>query len=815
MKVPESWLRSMVNPEIGTQQLADVLTMAGLEVEDAEPLAPAFSGVRVARVVSVDAHPDADRLRVCRVDAGVDQTLQIVCGAPNVREGMLAPCAVEGATLPGGLRIKRARMRGVESQGMLCSARELGVSEDAEGLWALPESLAGSVGQDLRAALELDACILTLKLTPNRADCLSILGVAREVSALTGAPLCETTWPDVTPSIPDRLPVRIDAPDLCGRFSGRIIRGVNAAAPTPDWMRRRLEQAGQRSISVLVDISNYVMLELGRPSHIFDLDSVGSTGLTVRWARPSERIELLNGQTVDLDSGIGVIDSAGRPESLAGIMGGQSTAVTLETRHIYIEAAFWWPDAIRGRARRLGLTTEAGHRFERGVDAASTAAHVDYISHLVLSICGGSAGPLDDQILQLPERPQVDMRLSRANRILGVKLSSQDCEDVFRRLGFAFTVNPLPVTIAGLPSDTVFRVTPPSARFDIVIEEDLIEEVARVRGYDLIPAHPPRAPLVMLPSDESERSPMRIRDRIVDADYTEVITYSFISPAAAREVCDEEPLPLLNPMASHQSVMRTSLLPGLLECLATNVARRASRVRIFEIGRTFHARPDVSEDNWTVKGVFQPNRIAGLAWGPVCDDQWGQVSRVVDFYDVKADIELLLAPRDVRSRPPQDPLPAMHPGRSAEVLVNGQVIGVLGELHPRIVQRLELNSPPVVFEMLLDPLRASPFPATHDVSRFPPVVRDLALVVSRDTPAGAILERLATLKDQIKQGSWIRNIKCFDEYRGKGLSDKEKSLAFRFILQSPETTLQDAEVDALMSQIMQAMQSDFGARIRS
>ena len=813
MKVPESWLRSMVNPDIGTQQLADVLTMAGLEVEDAEPAAPAFSGVRVGRVISVDAHPDADRLRVCRVDAGLDQSLQIVCGAPNVRAGMLAPCAVEGAILPGGLRIKRARMRGVESQGMLCSARELGVSEDTEGLWALPESLSASVGQDLRAALDLDACILTLKLTPNRADCLSILGVAKEVSALTGAPLCETTWPEVTPTISDRLPVRIDAPDLCGRFSGRIIRGVNAAAPTPAWMRQRLEQAGQRSISVLVDISNYVMLELGRPSHIFDLDKVGGNGLIVRWSRPSEKIELLNGQTVNLDSDIGVIDSEGQPESLAGIMGGESTAVTLETRNIYIEAAFWWPDAIRGRARRLGLTTEAGHRFERGVDAATTAVHVDYISHLVLSICGGSAGPLDDQILQLPERPAVDMRLSRVNRILGVELSSQDCQDVFRRLGFAFTVNA--PAIAGSTSDAVFRVTPPSARFDITLEEDLIEEVARVRGYDLIPARPPKAPLVMLPAEESRRSPMRIRDRIVDADYTEVITYSFISPSAAREVRDEEPLPLLNPMASHQSVMRTSLLPGLLECLATNVSRRASRVRIFEIGRTFHARGDVSEDNWTVKGVFQPNRIGGLAWGPVCDDQWGQTSRAVDFHDVKADIESLFAPVEVQTRRPQDPIPAMHPGRSAEVLVNGQVIGVLGELHPRIVQRLELSSPPVVFEVLLDSLLTSPFPATHDVSRFPPVIRDLALLVSRDTPAGAILARLSALKDQIKQGSWIRNIKCFDEYRGKGLSDKEKSLAFRFILQSPETTLQDAEVDALMSQIMQAMQSDFGARIRS
>jgi len=810
MRVPESWLRSMVNPDISTQELADVLTMAGLEVEEAEAIAPAFSGVRVARVLAVEAHPDADRLRVCRVDAGDGQTLQIVCGAPNVHAGMLAPCAVEGALLPGGMRIKRARMRGVESQGMLCSARELGISNDAEGLLALPESLAGRVGDDLRAALDLDACVLTLKLTPNRADCLSVLGVAREVAAITGATLHAPDIPVVTPTIQDRLPVSIAAPDLCGRFSGRIIRGVDAAAPTPAWMKQRLEQAGQRSISALVDISNYVMLELGRPSHIFDLDRMHQGGLTVRWARPSERLELLNGQTIALDSDIGVIDSGGQPESLAGIMGGEASSVNLETRNVFIEAAFWWPDAIRGRARRLALTTEAGHRFERGVDAETTTAHIDYITHLVLTICGGSAGPLDDSVVGVPPRPLVSMRLSRASRVLGVALTQAECESIFSRLGFAVTTVHTPGD-----EDVVFQVKPPSFRFDIDIEEDLIEEIARIRGFERIPARPPRAPVQMLPAPESTRSAMRLRDGMVDSDYTEVITYSFVAESAARDIDPEEPLHLLNPMASHQSVMRTSLLPGLLDCLVTNVARRASRVRIFEIGRTFHDRPDVQEGAWTVKGIAQPMRLAGLAWGPVVDDQWGQSSRAVDFFDVKADLEALAQPLEIQSCTPTMPNHALHPGRAAELRINGQVVGMLGELHPRIVARLELPSAPVVFEMLLDPLSAPGMPVVQDISRFPPVIRDMALVVGREVPAGDLLDRLRGLKHQVKQGAWIRNVKCFDEYRGKGLSDKEKSLAFRFILQSPETTLQDAEVEALMSQILQTMQSDFGARIRS
>lgn len=825
MRVPEKWLRSMVNPAMSVESLAELLTMAGLEVEEAEPLAPHFTGVVIARVLATEKHPDADRLRVCQVDTGSGSPLQIVCGAPNVVPEMLVACATEGAVLPGGFKIKRAKMRGVESQGMLCSAKELGIAEDAEGLLSLPSALATRLGDNLREALDLDAQVLTLKLTPNRADCLSILGVAREVSALTSSPITPPQWPQITPTVSDRVAVTVEAKDLCGRFSGRVMKGVNAAALTPDWMRARLEQSGQRSITALVDISNYVMLELGQPTHIFDLDKLEG-GLTVRWARDGETLTLLNGQTVRLTPSVGVIADNGKPEqpaeSLAGVMGGESTSVSTATKNIYIEAAFWWPDAIRGRARSFNFTTEAGHRFERGVDWSRTIEHIDYITHLIQTVCGGEAGPLDDQTLAVPKRVPVTMRIARCSKVLGISVPAQTCLEIFKRLGFG----------AELSGDqALITVTPPSARFDIEIEEDLIEEVARVYGFDKIPARPPIAPIVMSAPKESSRSVMQCRDRMVDNDYVEVITYSFVSEAGATQIRAETPLALLNPMASHQSVMRTSLLTGLLECLTSNLSRKQSRVRIFEIGRTFHDCPAVVAGDWTVKGIDQPIRIAGLALGGAVDEQWGQTSREVDFFDVKADLEALVAPLILTTRLPKAGKPpgektvvgpeaepslmALHPGRCAEVLIDGQVVGVLGELHPRIAQAAGLTQPPIVFELLLAPLLSVPMPAVTEVSKFPPVTRDLALVVGSETPMGDLISALNRVKTQSKQGSWIQHIKCFDDYRGKGLSEKEKSLAFRFILQSPEATLQDSEVDALMNDIVKLMQSEFSARLRT
>ncbi len=803
MRVPENWLRSQVNPSISSEALAETLTMAGLEVEDLEPLAPEFSGVVVARVISCEPHPDADRLRVCRVDVGQGgEPLQIVCGAPNVAAQMLVACATEGAVLPGGFKIKRAKMRGVESQGMLCSAKELGIADDSQGLMALPDRLASSLGDDLRQALDLDAKVFTLKLTPNRADCLSIAGVAREVSALTGATRCEPKWPAVAPTIQNSIEVSIASSDLCGRFSGRVMTGVNAKAATPEWMRTRLEQAGQRPISVLVDISNYVMLELGRPNHIFDLQHVRG-GLTVRWAKPHETIKLLNEQTLTLAPEIGVIADESGPIAMAGIMGGDATAVSENTENIFIEAAFWWPDAIRGKARKYNFSTDAAHRFERGVDWTTTAAHVDYITHLVQTICGGEAGPLNDQTLATPKRQPVSMRVSRCNKILGISVTTEECVSIFQRLGFETQV-----------ADERITVTPPSFRFDLEIEEDLIEEVARVHGFHNIPSRPPKASIVMASPNETHRSAMALRDRMVDQDYHEVMTYSFVSESASLAVLPEVPLKLLNPMASHQSVMRTSLWPGLIGALQTNLSRQQSRVRIFEIGRTFHEHHATEAGDWTVNGIHQPVRLAGLAFGPVFEDQWGQTSRRVDFFDVKADLEALAAPLKLTTRRSDDAPPSMHPGRSAEVLLEGEPIGWMGELHPKLIQEFDLPEAPVVFELLLEPLQILPMPRPEEVSKFPGVSRDLAFIFPVETPAGQVLSAFKKLKSQSKQGAWIKNIKCFDDYRGKGLSEKEKSLAFRFILENPEATLQDSDVDGLMASIVQYVQTEFAARLR-
>jgi phenylalanyl-tRNA synthetase beta chain len=808
MRIPEKWLRAVVNPPISSEQLSDLLTMAGLEVEDAQALAPDFSGVVVARVLEAAPHPDADRLRVCKVDIGAGgDPLQIVCGAPNVAPGMIVPCATNGAVLPGGFKIKQAKMRGVESQGMLCSAKELGIAEDAEGLLSLPEFLANQLGRNVREALSLDDQVFTLKLTPNRADCLSIAGVAREVAALTGAPMQLPLWPAIASHIQDKLPVRIEARDLCGRFSGRVIRGVNAKAQTPDWMRTRLEQAGQRCISVLVDISNYVMLEMGRPNHIFDLDKVKG-GLVVRWAKEGESIELLNGQTIMLRPNVGVIADDQGPESLAGIMGGQATSVSDETQNIYVEAAFWWPDAIRGRARAYHFTTEAGHRFERGVDWATTCEHVDYLTHLIQTICGGQAGPIDDQITELPKRAPVRMRVGRCNRVLGIQVSAQQCCDIFSRLDFK-------PELTEQSGESVIAVSPPSFRFDIEIEEDLIEEVARVHGFAKIPARPPKAEMVMTARRETQRSVMQLRERLVACDYTEVITYSFIGKEASLRVLNEEPLALLNPMASHQAVMRTSLIPGLLETLATNVARRQSRVRVFEVGRTFHDRPQLAAAEWSVQGIDQPLRIAGLCFGPLVEDQWGHPPRVADFFDVKADLESLAHPASISTRRMEQPIDALHPGRAAEVLLGNKVIGVVGELHPSLVQAMALASAPIVFELTVASLLSLPVPKPSEPSKFPLVSRDLAFVVDQSVPAGAMIARINSLKSQSKQGGWITNFRCFDEYRGKGLAENEKSLAFRFILQNPENTLQDPEVEALMSELVQHMHAEFGARLRA
>ncbi|WP_011297450.1 phenylalanine--tRNA ligase subunit beta [Cupriavidus necator] len=814
MQFSESWLRTFANPEkISTDALSHSLTMAGLEVEEVGPVAPPFDKIVVAHVLSTERHPNADRLNVCQVDAGTGETLQIVCGAPNVKPGIKVPCALVGAVLPPAeaegkpFEIKVGKLRGVESYGMLCSARELKLSEDHGGLLVLPED--APVGQNIREYLDLDDQVFIIKLTPNKADCLSIHGVAREVSALTGATL---TLPDMKPvavTIDDKLPVKVSAPDLCGRFSGRVIRGVNARAATPAWMVQRLERSGQRSISAMVDISNYVMLELGRPSHVFDLDKIHG-GLDVRWGRKGEQIKLLNGNTIEVDEQVGVIADDKEIESLAGIMGGDSTAVTLDTTNIYLEAAFWWPSAIQGRARRYNFSTDAAHRFERGVDYATTVEHIERITALILEICGGQAGPVDDHIVNLPQRRPVSLRLARAERVLGIELSSAVVADVFQRLQ-------LPFTRSQGADGEVFEVTPPSYRFDIEIEEDLIEEVARIYGFERIAARPPVAESEMRPTNEGRRSTHVVRHALAARDYQEVINFAFVEEKWERDfAANDNPIRLLNPIASQLAVMRSSLIGGLLDKVRYNLNRKAARVRLFEVGRVFHRDADVKDGGLTVAGYHQPMMAAGIAYGPAFEEQWGITTRNVDFFDVKGDVETLFYPRVARFEPVEHP--ALHPGRAARMLIDGKPVGVVGEMHPRWLQEYELTQAPVLFELELDALREAGLPTYAEISKFPAAVRDLAVVVKQSVRVQDMLDSMRAALDKQGCGRFCQSLVLFDEFRPKAASAAigadEKSLAFRVTLQDTGSTLQDETVDSAVRCMVDALGEAFQARLR-
>src|SRR5688572_802209 len=796
MIVPEHWLRSFCDPASDAEMLAHRLTMAGIEVESCTPAAPPSAGVVVAEVLGVEKHPQADKLTVCKVDAG-HGPVQVVCGAPNVRAGMKAPLATPGARLPG-TEVQVAKVRGIESAGMLLSARELGISDDHSGLLELPPD--APVGKDVRALLDLDERILSIKLTPNRGDCLSVLGVARELAAVTGAPLKPPAFPRVTAALRDVLPVRIEAPDLCGRFSGRVVRGVNARAATPEWMRRRLERSGQRPISALVDISNYVLLELGRPSHIFDLDKV-QRGLVVRWGRAGESIELLNGQTVETATDMGVIADDRGVESLAGIMGGEHTAVTLDTRSIYIEAAFWWPQSIQGRARRLGFSTEAAHRFERGVDFATTVEHIEHITRLVLDICGGSAGPIDDTVTALPERKPVRMRVARAGKVIGMRIDPAEIDDVFKRLG-------LPARIEGSGADAAFVVSPPPHRFDLEIEEDLIEEVARIHGFENIPAHPPHAAARMSALPETSRSLHAVRERLAACDYQETINFGFVEPEWEADFANEaDPIRLLNPIASQLSVMRSTLIGSLVANVRSNRARQLPRIRVFEVGRVYKREPELAGGPLTVGGVAQPMRVGAAAFGPALEEQWGKQTRLVDFYDVKADLEALYQPAVLKFDAASHP--ALHPGRAARILLHGAGIGWLGELHPRWQQKYELPQPVVVFEVDAESLAKAPFPRPQAPSRFPAVVRDIALLVDAGLLAQAILDAITAEKPKI-----VREVRVFDLYQGESLPPGKKSLAFRVVMQDTERTLTDLEADAARDTVVALLGRRFGAILR-
>jgi phenylalanyl-tRNA synthetase beta chain len=807
MQFPESWLRAFCNPPLTSQQLADTLTMAGLEVEELRPFAPAFTGVVVGRILSTEQHPNADRLRVCRVDVGQGEPLNIVCGAPNARAGIKVPCATVGALLPPGedgkpFAIKLGKLRGVESQGMLCSAKELQISEESSGLLELVDDAV--VGVSIRKQLGLDDMLFTLKLTPNLAHCLSVYGIAREVSALTGSPLLEPEFPVMPVQIQDHLPVSVQASDLCGRFSGRVVRGVNTRAVTPAWMVERLARCGQRSVSPLVDISNYVMFELGRPSHIFDLDKIHG-GLQVRWGREGEQLKLLNGNTVTVDGAVGVIADDQAVESLAGIMGGDATAVSDNTQNIFIEAAFWWPKAIAGRSRRFNFSTDAGHRFERGVDPSTTVEHVERITQLVLDICGGQAGPLEDRTLALPERKPVTLRVARASKVIGMAVTQEQCAGALRRLGLDVTEGEGTVTVA-----------PPAFRFDLQIEEDLIEEVARIIGYEQLPHTPPLAPITAQIRTEARRGPFAVRRQLAQLGYQETINFSFVEERWERELAgNADPIKLLNPIASQMSVMRSSLLGSLIAVLKFNLDRKAHRVRLFEVGRVFFKDPSVTDSHTSVAGFHQPMRVAGLGYGALNALQWGSPERTMDFFDAKGDVQALLAPMVPEFRSAEHP--AMHPGRCASVWLDGRCMGHVGEMHPRWRQAYDLSQAPILFELELDAVLARSVPAYQGVSRHQAVERDLAIVVKESVTHAAVMDAIRS-----GGGSLLRDAVLFDVYRpkkqadsGTGLAQDEKSLAVRLVLNRDEATLTDEEIDATVQEVLESLRHRVAARLRA
>jgi len=818
MQFPESWLREFCNPPLSSRQLADTLTMAGLEVEELKLVAPPFTGIVVGEIKEAAQHPNAERLRVCKVDAGQGALLDIVCGAPNARVGIRVPCALVGAQLPPGpdgkpFVIKLGQLRGVESQGMLCSARELQLSDDHGGLLELVAD--APLGQNIRETLRLDDSLLTVKLTPNLAHCLSVYGVAREVSALTGAALSSPPFPAVPVTSSDTLRVTVSAPDLCGRFSGRIVRHLNPRAPTPPWMVDRLARCGQRSVSALVDISNYVMFEYGRPSHIFDLDKIHG-GLDVRWGRLGEQIKLLNGSTVTVDDKVGVIADDLKVESLAGIMGGDATAVSDDTRSVYVEAAFWWPRAVAGRSRRYNFATDAGHRFERGVDPSQTVEHIERITQLIIDICGTpdtACGPIDDQKVNLPVTPSVQLRVARAAKVIGMPLSLQQCADALARLGLPVVVQ----SAAGEPD--ILTVTPPPYRFDLSIEEDLIEEVARVIGYNNLPVTPPLAPITARIRPEAQRSAYAVRHTLAGLGYQETINFSFVEERWEHELAGNPlPVKLRNPIASQMSVMRSSLLGSLVQVLKFNQDRKAARVRVFELGRVFVRDAAVANTDSTVQGFHQPMRIAGAALGPVDAPHWGTQDRTVDFFDASGDVEALLAPVKPVFEPAQHP--AMHPGRCARVVVDGVAIGFVGELHPKWRQSYDLASAPVMFELDLDAVLRRQVPVFRQVAKHQPVQRDIAVMVQEQVTHAALMAAIWSAPT----GGLLRDATLFDVYRPKAqpaaatvvaTHGAEKSLAVRLTLNSDDATLTEQQIDAAVQAVVSQLSAAIGARQRA
>jgi len=784
MKFSESWLRSWVNPDMSSEELAHLLTMAGLEVEALEPVALDFENVVVGEIFEIVRHPNADRLNVCKVNVGEAEPLTIVCGAPNVAFGLKVPCARIGAVLPGDFTIKQATVRGVESFGMLCSAKELGLADESGGLWLLPNE--APAGKSVREYMDLDDKLFTLKLTPNRSDCASVGGIARDVSALTGSILRAPPDQSKPVSLYEQLPIDVEDAEACPLYYGRLIRGVDTEVVTPTWMVRRLERSGLRSISSVVDITNYVMLELGQPLHAFDVGKL-SGGITVRKARQDEQLTLLNGQEVTLDEDVLVIADKQRVLAMAGIMGGEDSSVDIDTHDIFLESAFFHPDAIVGRARRYGLATDSSFRFERGVDFAASRNALKRATQLLQEICGGRAGTISEVRGKLPARQPILMRRSRVARVLGITLEHNQIAALLKRLQLNFTVH-----------GDDYRVTPPSYRFDLSIEPDLIEELARLHGYDNIPALPPQSPMTIVPASEHQRPLEQLRRTLVTRDYQEIVSYSFIEKQLESDFCgNDHPVALQNPIASNQSVMRSSLIGGLVEALRFNLNRKQTRVRLFETGTCFAGSDD---------GYPQRQVLSGLAYGAAQPEQWGCQNRAIDFYDVKADVEALFAPRQAHFVAAQHP--ALHPGRSAQIFCDGKPAGWIGELHPQWQQRYDLPQACAWFELELDVLIETAPPRMSEISKFMPARRDLAIVVDDTVPVQSLLDAM-----QQAAAPFVQEIALFDVYCGKGVEQGKKSLAFRVVLQDTRKTLTDSEIEQSIALLVQVLQEQ-GAQLR-
>lgn len=795
MRFSEAWLREHADPQVPTARLVERLTMAGLEVSSVTLAAPMFSGVVVAEVIAVTPHPSSDKLRVCQVSVGDREGLQIVCGAPNVYAGMKAPLAVIGAELPGGLKIKPSRLRGIESFGMLCSASELGLSESAKGLLELPQD--APVGEDLRAYLKLDDAVIEVDLTPNRGDCLSVEGIAREVAQLFRVDWRPVVAEPVAPACAEVLPVEITtaARAACPRYLGRLIRGINGSASTPLWMQERLRRSGIRSLGPVVDVTNYVLLELGQPLHAFDAARIKGR-VQVRMARPGEQLELLNGQKIELTADSLVIADAERPLALAGIMGGQDSAVSSTTCDIFLECAFFAPAAIRGRARRYGLHTDASHRFERGVDPALQGRALERATRLLVEIAGGEPGPVTEvtSAAHLPKRSPIRLRMGRVEEILGLAMKAGEIEDILSRLGMRIE----PVATGE------WQVTPPSFRFDIAMEADLIEELARVHGYEQLPIRIPALPAHMQPAPEGKVSLARLQDLLTSLGYQEAITYSFVDPnLQAKLTPDLEPVVLANPISKDMEVMRTTLWTGLLNAALYNLNRQQSRVRLFETGLRFYREAG---------HIRQEASLAGLATGLAVPEQWAQEKRPVDFYDVKADVEALLrlTAQEEDYRFVATEHPALHPGQTAALVDrSGQRQGWLGMLHPALADELGFDQNVFLFELNQAVLEDKRIPKFRPLSKYPSVRRDLALVVREDVSAQDLLDAVSRILSEL-----LVEVVLFDVYRGKGLAEGEKSLGLGLIFQHPDRTLTDAEVEHIVAQILQGLADQFQARLR-